>query len=179
MFLQKLGLGLVAGTFAMALAPAAQAATFPIGSPNFFITNGNPFADSITAIFFNSYGAGVTFDDSFTFTIPQNGVGSGSISTSFSSDLNKIVLTDLIINGVTYALTTTSSGQTATVGGIPITAFALNTIQVKGYTVGAGGYSGTATFSAVPEVATWGMMLAGFGALGMAMRRRRVAVSFA
>ncbi len=33
--------------------------------------------------------------------------------------------------------------------------------------------------SAAPEVATWGLMLLGFGATGAAMRRRRAAVTFA
>jgi hypothetical protein len=179
MFLKKIGLGVVAGTLAMTLATAAQAVVYPIGGPNFFITSGTPFTPSISATFFNSYGAGVNFDDSFTFTIPQNGTGSGSISTSFSSDLNKIVLTDLIINGTSYPITGTSSGQIATVGFVPITAFALNSIRVIGYSVGAGGFSGTATFTAVPEAATWAMMLVGFGALGLTMRRRRVQVSFA
>ena len=181
MFLKKIGLGVVAGALALTFAPAAQATVYPIGSPNFFLTSGTPFTPSISATFFNSYGAGVNFDDSFTFTIPQFGTGSGSISTSFSSDLNKIVLTDLIINGTSYPITATTSGQTATVGGVPITAFALNTIRVIGYSVGAGGFSGTTTFTAmpVPEAATWAMMLAGFGALGIAMRRQRTQISFA
>ena len=39
--------------------------------------------------------------------------------------------------------------------------------------------SGTPTSSAAPEPASWAMMIAGFGAIGMAMRRRKVAVSFA
>jgi len=38
-----------------------------------------------------------------------------------------------------------------------------------------GGYNGIA---GVPEPASWAMMLAGFGAVGAAMRRRRVAVRF-
>ncbi len=37
----------------------------------------------------------------------------------------------------------------------------------------------SATITPVPEAATWAMMLAGFGAVGVAMRRRRTAVSFA
>ncbi|MBO9582473.1 MAG: PEP-CTERM sorting domain-containing protein, partial [Sphingobium sp.] len=131
--------------------------------------------------FFNDFDAGEAFDDIFTFTIPQTGTGSGSISTSFSSDLNKIVITDLIINGTAYSLTNSASGQSATVGGIPISAFVLNTIEVKGFAIGSGGYSGTATFTAlpVPETTTWAMMAAGLGVLGLAMRRRKVAVSFA
>ncbi len=52
---------------------------------------------------------------------------------------------------------------------------------------GVGGTAGTATFAAVqltllpavPEPATWGMMVAGLGIAGMAMRRRATKVSFA
>ena len=42
-------------------------------------------------------------------------------------------------------------------------------------------FSGTGTFAVepVPEVATWGMMLTGFGLIGCAMRRRSRSVSFA
>ena len=40
-------------------------------------------------------------------------------------------------------------------------------------------YSGTINFAAVPEPATWAMMLLGFGGIGMAMRRRRQAPAFA
>ena len=42
-------------------------------------------------------------------------------------------------------------------------------------------FSGTGTFAveAVPEASTWGMMVAGFGMLGFAMRRRSQSVSFA
>ena len=37
---------------------------------------------------------------------------------------------------------------------------------------GSGNFNGTANVTAVPEPATWAMMLLGFGALGYAMRRR-------
>jgi hypothetical protein len=43
--------------------------------------------------------------------------------------------------------------------------------------MGDGAFSGTLTFaaqSAVPEPATWGMMLLGFGAVGFSVRRKRV-----
>ncbi len=40
-------------------------------------------------------------------------------------------------------------------------------------------FSATITPPAVPEAATWAMMLVGLGLVGGAMRRRRVAVSFA
>lgn len=40
-------------------------------------------------------------------------------------------------------------------------------------------FSATITAPAVPEAATWAMMIAGFGVVGSAMRRRKTAVSFA
>jgi hypothetical protein len=167
--------------FALAVPAAGNAATFPIGSPNFFITSGTPFTPSITASFFNGFQTSTTFDDSFTFTIPQNGVGSGSISTSFSStDSNKLTITNLFVNGISYALTASASGQSATVGNVPIAFGVLNTIRVTGFTQGSGVYSGTATFAAlpVPEPATWALMIAGFGVVGFAFRRRSTKVAF-
>lgn len=55
--------------------------------------------------------------------------------------------------------------------------------SLTGY-AGDGGQITGATFTitpaaAVPEVATWGLMMMGFGAIGFAMRRRRAAVTFA
>ena len=177
----KTVLGLAAGAVAIAFAPAANATTFPIGSPNFFITNGTPFTPTITAIFFDSFSKKTTFDDKFTFTIPQNGVGSGSISTSFSSLKNKLVITDLIVNGVSLVVPSNGSGQSLTLAGIPILANVMNTIEVKGSVAKTGSYSGTVTFqaTAVPEAATWGMMLGGFAMIGATMRRRRASLSFA
>ena len=45
-------------------------------------------------------------------------------------------------------------------------------------TFGDASYSGTLSFgtAAVPEPATWALMLLGFGALGVSMRRRRQGV---
>lgn len=175
----KIAMGMAAGALALACAPAANATTFPVGSSHFFLTSGTPFTPSITAVFFNGFGTSTSFDDLFTFTIPQNGVGSGSISTSFSGNLNKLTITNLWINGVSYVVPSTGSGQSLTVGGIPILNGVLNTIEVKGFTSGSGSYSGTATFQAVPEAATWAMMLGGFGLMGTVLRRRRTSLIFA
>ncbi|HZV57061.1 MAG TPA: FxDxF family PEP-CTERM protein [Sphingobium sp.] len=176
-------LGTAAAALTLALPTAASATDFPVGSDNFFITSGDPFSPSITATFWNGFDGSVSFDDSFNFTIPQNGWGSGSITTSFSSsDLNALTITDLFINGERYDVPSTGAGQSLEVGGIPIIAFALNTIRVVGFTTGSGTYAGTATFAAapIPEPSLWIMMIAGFGAVGMALRRRvstRVAFS--
>jgi len=45
--------------------------------------------------------------------------------------------------------------------------------QIKFVGYGTGSFGGAATFTAVPEPATWAMMLLGFGVVGFAMRRRR------
>jgi hypothetical protein len=173
--MRKFVTGGAIAALAFAFSPAANAVTniFHVGDPNFQITSGSPTSPSITAVFFNGFEDSVTFDDSFLFTIPQNGEGSGSISTSFSAaNKNMLVITDLIINGVTHSIPTTPSGQAFSVSGIPIVANVLNTIEVKGFTVGSGTYSGTATF-AVPEPASWMMMILGFGAVSLVLRRRQ------
>lgn len=42
-----------------------------------------------------------------------------------------------------------------------------------------GNFNGTGNITAVPEPATWGMMIMGFGLLGGVMRRRKTTVAFA
>ena len=181
MLLGKMGLFASAGALAL-IAPAANATVFHVGDvPNFYITSGTPFSPSITANFGNGFSGPLSFDDTFEFTIPQNGTGSGSISTSFSSSSNKLTITDLLINGVHFVVPSNGSGQFLAVSGINIISGVMNTIEVIGTTSSKGGtYSGTATFSAaVPETATWAMMLGGFGLMGAAMRRRRTNLTFA
>ena len=49
-----------------------------------------------------------------------------------------------------------------------------HTLFVNGDIVGtSGSFGGNINITAVPEPATWAMMLLGFGAVGFAMRRRR------
>jgi len=191
MFMKKIGLGIAAGVAALAVASTANATTIPIGtlpgtiagSPSayFFITSGSPFGSSVSANFGDGKTAPTAFDDSFTFTIPTfNGAGSGSISTSFSGAANQLIITALKVNGVTYSVPTTSSGQSLSLSGVPITAGLLNTIEVIGTVASSGTYAGTMTFTAVPEAATWAMMLFGFGLMGVALRRRQnVTVKYA
>lgn len=181
----------LAGAIALAGASAASATVFPIDSnsdgnsydgpgDNFYITVGTPTAPYISAIFSNAFATPTSFDDSFTFTIPQNGLGGGSISVSIPTSVPLITLTDVIINGNSYAAElAANNGLTLSVFNVPINAFALNTIRVIGS--GQGSYSGTVSFqaTAVPEPAAWAMMLCGFGLVGFAMRRRRTNVRYA
>jgi len=154
----------------------------------FDLTNGStPFSPLITARFGADYGkhAGTqAVDDKFVFTIPQNGLGSGNFSTSFTVNTNKFTLTDILFNGTSYfsQVTTGSHGWSLSIDNpLTITAFAQNTLEIVGKVKGINGYSGNLTFAAtvVPEASTWAMMLGGFGLVGGAMRRKRMAVTFA
>jgi hypothetical protein len=181
MRLKDIGLSVAVGALALAVAPAASAANvFHPGDPNFTITNGTPFTPSITAVFFDSFSAPTTFDDNFVFTIPQDGTGSGSISTSFSGLHNKLVITNLFVDGTAFSLNSQSHGQSLSLGNVPIVSGVPNDIEVEGYVLHTGSYSGTLTFTAgvIPEPATWGMMILGVGMLGLGLRLRK-APSFA
>lgn len=139
-----------------------------------------------------------TFQDFYTFTLGEDGTGSGSVTTSI--DINALFegATDtdfisVLVNG--FAATASYRLQdgvtpcnTPGVGGcgsvetfaltnVPIYAFQLNTIEINGISRGLGSYGGQASFTpgAVPEPGTWAMMLLGFGAIGFGLRRRRPA----
>jgi len=182
----------VLGALGMAgLASSASAATIvnvgalPPANPYFYLTSGTPTSPVITANFGATItGSSTAFDDIFEFTIPQNGTGSGSLSTSFSSALNQLTIGQVLVNGVIEPLIASSGGQSLTVTGVPILNGVMNTIEVKGTTSAtavAATYTGTATFNAgaVPEPASWAMMIGGFGLIGAAMRRRRTGLQLA
>ena len=136
--------------------------------------------DYITATITNTFKKATAINDTFVFRIDKNGVGSGGLQTSFSSTNTLLTITDLIINGVSYAaaITKTAAGTSVNVNGIQIEKGALNYIQVLGSFKpsskgGQANYTGNLTFTAaVPEASTWAMMMLGLGFTGFAMRRR-------
>jgi len=175
---------------AIASSPAAAATivtvgTLPPANPYFFLDSGDLTNPSITANFGATIsGPSTAFDDIFEFTIPQNGTGSDSLSSSFSASSNQLTFSEVLINGVSHSLTQLSAGQSLTVTGIPIMDGVMNTIEVMGTTSPsnvAATYTGTATFAsmAVPEPASWVMMIGGLALVGGVMRRRRGVVQYA
>jgi hypothetical protein len=176
---------LVAITMAAAAAlgaVSAEAATFPVGSPNFTATAGA--GGTFSGAFKNTGIAAGNFSDTFTFTLPTDGLGSGTVTTSVTDlgSVNDLDFTSVTINGFAADITKTQQGrfEVAFINNVPIVAGELNRLVVTGVSRGNGAYGGQATFTpaAVPEPATWAMMIMGFGVVGYAMRRRRTAVRF-
>ncbi|MBB4618821.1 FxDxF family PEP-CTERM protein [Sphingomonas abaci] len=165
------------GMAAIAVAPAAQAATFPVGSANFTATQGPN--GTVSGAFYNTGIAAGTFTDTFTFTLPFNGVGSGTVTTStnFVGAPNDLDFTSVLINDTAATITRLGNGafEFAFANMVPIVAGRLNTITVTGLSRGNGAYGGQASFipSAVPEPATWALMLVGFAMVGATARFRR------
>ncbi|MBW6527050.1 FxDxF family PEP-CTERM protein [Sphingomonas sp. RHCKR7] len=174
----------IAVAAAVGAAVPAAAATFPVGSPNFTATAGA--GGTFSGAFNNTGIASGTFSDTFTFTLPTNGLGSGTVTTSVTDlgSVNDLDFTSVTINDIAATITRMSNGafEVAFINNVPIVAGELNRLVVNGVSRGNGAYGGQATFtpvnSAVPEPATWAMMIMGFGVVGYAMRRRRTAVRF-
>ena len=173
----------LAAASAFTAAPAAMATTFIPGSPNFMVS-GNIFSGPIAATFGNAgvtaANTSTTLQDIFQFIIPQNGVGSGSVTTgtTLAFSANDTDLLSVLVNGTPATKTLSNGGLTETysISGVPITAGATNQIVVNYLSRGVFSYGGNATFNpvaAVPEPATWAMMLVGLAGIGYALRRKR------
>ncbi|AYJ85026.1 PEP-CTERM sorting domain-containing protein (plasmid) [Sphingomonas paeninsulae] len=174
--MRRLLVSTVAAVAAFAVAPA-QALTFPAGG--FFNTSAGP-AGTFSGFFGNSGIASGLFTDTYTFTLPTDGLGSGSVttSTSFALGITDLDFSSVTINGITAPISYSNSGltETASASFIPITMLALNTITISGTSRGDGSYGGQLTFvptSAAPEPGTWAMMILGFGIAGAGLRYRR------
>lgn len=156
----------------LASATVAVAAIATPASATSFAGNGAAFITDGTGAFFDTaIGAGV-FEDVIDFTTSSEGVLYTGV-LYFESALN---ITDLsaTLNG--EALTFTSSGSGFTTGTISLpVASGAQQIVITGLSSGNGAYSGMVDFSAVPETATWLMMMFGVGMAGAALRRRGTA----
>jgi len=165
---------------AIANVAPASAAVFPVGTVppgvGSFQAAEGPNGTYNGAISRVGIGAG-TFSDTFTFTLPTSGFGSGSVisSTVLMNGVTSLTFSSVKFNGIDLAIG--SNGNLVFAGGdaLPVVAGQLNTLLVSGTSQGGASYGGNLTFipSAVPETATWMMMLAGFGMMGAGLRYRR------
>ena len=164
---------------AIANVAPASAAVFPVGTVTangaFLAAAGDngTFNGAINRV---GIAAG-DFSDTFTFTLPESGFGSGSVITSSVNmgSITSLMFTSVTFNGVSLAINNDGALQFSGAAGLPIVAGQLNTLLVSGTSQGGASYGGNLTFvpSAVPETATWMMMLAGFGMMGAGLRYRR------
>lgn len=166
------------GAFALAAvvaSPAANAAVFtPANTANFSV-NYDADDGTISATIGNTNLSG-NFEDTFNFALLTDGVGSGGVSATFSSLKNMIKLTYVAINGTPLDIDTSLKTGFTSVEASNVALFAgPNSIVIRGTAAKNASYGGNITFApnAVPEPATWAMMLVGFGMVAGTMRYRR------
>ena len=124
--------------------------------------------------------AGQTYNLGFDYYAPQNGISNpNDASLSF------------LIGGVPAGAVLTAGSFTGTPARTwfnfnttyvaTLTGATNLTFQFRGLGVTAADFAVDRVYAlaAVPEPATWGMMIIGFGAIGAAMRRRRTSIRFA
>lgn len=121
-----------------------------------------------------------TLDDRYFFTIPA-GSTNGFVGSIALTDLLDVDLDDVSIDDDIAFTQIASDG--IELWTLDATAIAAGThfIHIVGSWGDTGGsYAGTLNFApnAVPEPATWGLMILGFGALGGALRRRSTKVGY-
>lgn len=177
--MKRILLASISAVAAFAVAPAVSATTYPVNTTPAFTSEPGPNGTFAGAFKITGLAAG-EFSDEFTFTLPTNGFGSGTVTTSanFVGSANDVDFTSVFINDVEATLTFLDDerlGEVAFKNKVPIVAGVLNRITVNGISRGGGAYGGQLSFipSAVPEPGTWAMMLMGFGMMGAAMRYRR------
>lgn len=174
------GLALAAAAFT--LAPAAQATVATTG----------PDTGSDGSFTIGFSGSNVTqpsFSETFSFSTSVAGFLSAVISTTGGgpNSVNDVDFTRVFISGT--GITGSQGDLLPLAGSNDVNEFrALNDLAVgvgsyslttQGTSSGLNGsYGGSISFrpGAVPEPATWAMMLVGFGAMGVSMRRRRPAM---
>ncbi len=138
-------------------------------------------AEAATYINFNgktgTYGNTLTkkfgFVDNFTFTVPTAGRVWIDVTSTFTTPG-----TNLDFNGTTsfnlvpFVNVSTGITEYRALLNIPVTA-GVQKIRIAGFAQGDASYSGTIAF-AVPEPATWALLILGFGGIAYSMRRRQV-----
>jgi len=167
-------LAILAGT-ALALGSTAASASETLTPINSTVLNAAGTSGPFGSVIINQS----SFNDTFAFTLDNNVLLNGQVGTIQLANLLNINFTSIYIDSVTNAFTKTSSDPAAEVWALvnPLTlGSGPHTLFVNGNLANGPGnasYSATLNIAPVPEPATWAMMLLGFGAIGVAMRRRR------
>jgi|GEM_PF-1305305 PEP-CTERM putative exosortase interaction domain len=128
-----------------------------------------------------SYGATFTsseasFTDVFSFYFGPGGASSTVTSSVVSK--SEVNFTSIFLDGFAFSKLAGGVGKNDLWNLDPVTLTSgWHTITLKGSAVASASknafYDGNITLDAVPEPATWGMMLVGFGLVGAGMRSRK------
>jgi hypothetical protein len=128
------------------------------------------------------------FNDTFDFTTTRDGTGSLTFSTNAVNLLQSLTFSG-VVGDVTFSTGSGSfdvavlgNGHLGDLEGAPILANMGNVLSISGIAHGNAFYNGSVTFapsSAVPEPATWSLLIVGFGAMGARLRSRNRATKWA
>lgn len=168
------GAGLLALSCVMAAAPA-QAAT-DLGT--FALTDLDPSANFLFApiSFFSSNQAAGSYTIKYTFGFPVDGYGAGNLSANLVGSANTL-LKSVSLNGFNWQ--TNPNGLASFLFSGPVLGLpSVNEVVVNFDVVNTGlaQFSGSVS-AAVPEPATWALMVLGVGMIGFGMRRRQQATT--
>ena len=172
--MRKLAVGLFGAT-ALAMASAANATiTVDNSSMVFDGPTSNDGGITTTIGYTEANLATPTFTEWLTFTNTLDGLYSITLSTSsLPVDFTSAILTNGITN---YALSLVGQQGPNEFWGLDTTFIPSGqyTLTINGNNSNTGSLGGSVTITeaAVPEPATWALMLIGFGAVGWQLRRR-------
>lgn len=121
-------------------------------------------------------GAVVGFLDTFSFTPPTAGRLTVTVTSNQTGPFTNVnfATNGVKLNGVNLNVISTGATELQKLFLSLVTPPTAQVLTVKGSSQANGAYNVTYSF-AVPEPATWALMILGFGAVGFAMRRRRQA----
>ncbi|MBN8846508.1 MULTISPECIES: FxDxF family PEP-CTERM protein [unclassified Sphingomonas] len=161
----------------MAFVTAAAVAAF-VAAPASAVTTINlvPIAGTLSGVFgnLNPHGSGT---DLYQFTVPSNGDLFGTIgSVGLRLTLTNLDFTKVTLNGVDFDIDSTGWVELRHISQSLLAGTQTLSVSYKNAQAFSK-YGGTLTFfpsaGGVPEPATWGLMILGFGAVGGAMRYRQ------
>ena len=178
--MKKTLFSIAAAVATVAMAPAANAAIT--------MTTTDTGAGSFT-IGFGATELADTFTESFTFDVASGLTGLFSLAaTTTGTGTNNVDFSSVVLSGGTLGAGGFSFAQVLanpeTRGGDVNIGSGSYRVTFNGTSAGANGsFGGSVAFAAaaVPEPATWGMMILGMGMVGASLRRRntKVAVTYA
>ena len=114
------------------------------------------------------------FTDTANFILPTAGFITATLTTVLIGGQANINFTSVLLDGVTpFSLSPGSVDQATLTSGL--LAAGAHSFTINGTLPGSAGasYGGVLNFTAVPEPATWAMMILGMGMIGAGMRMRR------